>query len=87
MEIREGKEIQMPTDNDDCAAWIMDQQRNVRFISSRELGTMPEFVTDTINMGCLAVEGELMISPSLDQFFEESETDLTLEGFSKETNT
>lgn len=71
MEIREGKEIQMPTDDDDCAAWIMDQRRNVRFISSEELGAMPEFVTDTINMGCLAVEGELMISPN--QLFEESE--------------
>ena len=31
MVIREGKEIQMPTDADDCAAWVMDQNRNVRF--------------------------------------------------------
>lgn len=72
METREGKEIQMPTDDDDCAAWVMDYQRNVRFISSRELGAMPEFVTDTINIGCLAAEGGLMVSSSLNQLFEDS---------------
>lgn len=63
----------MPTDDDDCAAWVMDQNRNVRFISSEELAEMPEFVTDTINIGCLAVEGGLMISPSLDQLFDEGD--------------
>jgi len=73
MEIREGKEIQIPTDDDDCAAWIMDQDRNVRFVSAEELGDMPEFVTDTINIHCLAVHEGLMVSSSLDQLFEEQE--------------
>lgn len=71
MVIREEKEIQMPTDDDDCAAWVMDQNRNVRFISGEELQRMPEFVTDTINIGCLAVEGELSVSSSLDQLLDE----------------
>ncbi len=70
METREGKLIEMPTDDDDCAAWVMDQNRNVRFISSEELAKMPEFVTETINVGCLAVEGGLMVSHSLDQLFD-----------------
>lgn len=73
METREGKEIRMPTDDDDCAAWVMDRDRNVRFISSEELAKMPEFVTDTINIGCLAIEDGLMVSPTLDQLFEEPE--------------
>ncbi len=70
METREGKQIQMPTDDDDCAAWVMDQNRNVRFISSEELAKMPEFVTDTINIGTLAAHDGLMISSSFDQLFE-----------------
>lgn len=70
METREGKEIQMPTDDDDCAAWVMDRDCNVRFISSEELGALPEFVTDTINIGCLAAEGGKMYSPSLEMLFE-----------------
>ncbi len=71
METREGKPIKMPTDDDDCAAWVMDRSRNVWFISSDELDAMPEFVTDTINMGLLVKEGELMVSSNLDQLFEE----------------
>ena len=61
----------MPTDDDDCAAWVMDRNRNVRFISAKELEAMPEFVTDTINIGCLAVFGGQMISSTMDQLFEE----------------
>lgn len=67
METREGKQIQMPTDDDDCAAWVMDRDRSVRFISAEKLAALPEFVTDTINVGCLAIEGGLMVSSSVDQ--------------------
>jgi len=71
METREGKQIQMPTDDDDCAAWVMDKERNVRFISSEELERdFPEFVIDTINIHCLAACNDKMISCSLDQLFE-----------------
>ena len=66
--------VRLPTDDDDCAAWIMDKDRDVRFISSEELALLPEFVTDTINAGCLAVEDKLMISSSLGQLFEEQES-------------
>ncbi len=66
--------IRLPTDDDDCAAWIVDKDRDVRFVSSEELALLPEFVTDTINIGCLAVEDKLMISPSLGQLFEEQES-------------
>ena len=69
METREGKQIQMPTDDDDCAAWVMDRDRNVRFISSEELAKMPEFVTDMVNTGWLAVHDGLTVSSSLDQLF------------------
>ncbi len=63
--------VRLPTDDDDCAAWVMDENRDVWFISSKELATMPEVVTDTINIGCLAVEDGLMISSNLDQLFKE----------------
>lgn len=69
METREGKQIQMPTDDDDCAAWVMDQNRKVRFISSEELARMPEFVTDTINTGWLAAHDGFTVSSSLNQLF------------------
>lgn len=71
METREGKLIDMPTDDDDCAAWVMDQNRDVRFISAEELDAMPEFVTETINIQCLAAHEGLMVSPTLDRLFEE----------------
>lgn len=71
METREGKLIDMPTDDDDCAAWVMDQNRNVRFISAEELDAMPESVTEMVNIRRLVVEDGLTVSSSLDQLFED----------------
>lgn len=60
----------MPTDDDDCAAWVMDQNRDVRFISADELDSMPESVAEMINIGCLVEAGSLRISSTLDLLFE-----------------
>ena len=62
----------MPTDDDDCAAWAMSLNKDVRFISSGELEALPEFITDTINIGQVAVTNGQIYSPSLEQLIGEN---------------
>lgn len=63
------EKIKMPTDDDDCAAWAMSLNKdNVRFISSKELEALPEFITETINIGQVASTNGQIYSPSLEQF-------------------
>jgi len=72
MEIQTEK-IKMPTDDDDCAAWVMNVNKDdARFISSEELEALPEFITDTINIGQVAVTSGQIYSPSLEQLIGET---------------
>lgn len=63
--------IELPTDNDDFGCWFMDGNRSVSFMTQNELEGLPEFVMDTLNIGCLAVERGFMLSPTIRQLFEE----------------
>lgn len=56
----------LPTDDDDCAAWIADDN-GIRFISSEELEAMPESVTDLINLGFMTRTNGMLVGPSFER--------------------